>query len=231
MTLCSAAMDYCSCANKMSFISGRAFQIGFTHFFCVNFRFPAHRLILIASSKYFKGVLGPTFGEEAEKEIVFADIDALTLSAVLDFIYFGRIEITEENVDSFITAASSMELIGLAEKCGKFWAAKLATENCVRFFLNADKHHLRGLWSIAMKFICDNFEAISSDDIQQIDEKNFRELLNQDQINAAETVIFDRLIQWIDENKEAEERVDSNLLKSIRLAHIPSTVSSCVCCF
>lgn len=194
--------------------------------FFVNFRFPAHRLILIASSKYFKVFLGPKFPEGAANEIVVEDIDASTLKSILDFIYFGRIEITEGNVGNLIAAASSMELLVLGKRCGECWKTILSIENCVEVLLSADKYRLEDLWSNAVEFICEHFETVSIDDVMRIDKKNLQEVLKRDEIKAAETVVFDRLVQWMNKNVPKGEKVGSNLLKSIRLGHIPTAVSN-----
>lgn len=91
--------------------------------------------------------------------------------------------------------------------------------------MKADEYERKELWSKALEYICDRFEAVPIDDILKIDEKNFLEVLKNDQIMAAETVVFNRLTLWVEENKAIGEKVDSNLLKSIRLKHIPAEVS------
>lgn len=65
----------------------------------VDSRIPAHRIILMAASKYSEARLGPNFIEETKKEIPLDEIDESTLSNVLDFIYSGQIEITVDNVE------------------------------------------------------------------------------------------------------------------------------------
>lgn len=180
---------------------------------------------MTALSEYFETFLGPKFREGAEEEIVFEDINAKTLETILNFIYSGRIEITAENIREIDDAASSMELDTLSKRCAEFWAANFAVENCVDIFLNTDKTKKKDLWSKALNFICDRFEAVPIDHIQKIDEKNFQEILESDRITAAETVIFDRLARWIEKNKAEGENVHSKL-KSIRLQHIPTAVSS-----
>lgn len=147
------------------------------------------------------------------------------LEAILNFIYTGSIEIDAENIDDVVACASSMELIALEERCGEFWATELSIENCVDIFLKADKYNLKDLWSKALNFICVNFEAVSIDVIQQIDEKNFMTVLKHDRISADETVVFDRLVQWCRQNKADAVEIDPQLLEVIRLEHIPNEVS------
>lgn len=93
--------------------------------------------------------------------------------------------------------------------------------------MNADKYGLEASRKQAVAFICEKFEAVPNEDIQHIEEENFRELLAMDQITATETVIFDRLAQWLKHKKVEEADVVSDMLKLINLEHIPSAVSSC----
>lgn len=101
---------------------------------------------------------------------------------------------------------------------------ELTVGNCVEIFLNADKYQLNNLRVKALHFICDRFETVPIGDIQQINEKNFQEILKNDQIPAAETIIFDRLVQWMDRNRTGAVTVASDMLKLIRLDHIPIEV-------
>lgn len=176
---------------------------------------------MIASSKYFEALFGPNFREGSEKEIVLKEIDGPTLKTILEFIYTADIKISAENVFYILAAASSMELIALGKECSQFCADNLSIENCVEFFLNADKYHLPDLRLKALEFICDHFEDVPVDDFEQIDENNFKELLKHDQITAAETIIFDRLIEWMERRKT---ELVGDLLNVIRLKHIPIAV-------
>lgn len=99
------------------------------------------------------------------------------------------------------------------------------TGNCVGIFLNADKFQLNNLRSKALEFICDHFEAVPIECMQQIDTKNFQDVLKNDQITAAESIVFDRLFQWMDKNKTVAAEVTSSMLELIRLHHIPIAVS------
>lgn len=178
----------------------------------------------MASSKYFVALLGPNFREGAAKEIPLEAVDGLMLKTILDFIYSGQIGINGANVADIVAAASSMELIALEERCGEFWKTNMSVENCVEVFLNADKYRLTKLRSEALKFICDHFEDATTEDIEQMNEENIRELLEQDVISAPETIVFDRLAQWLVENNIKGGDIVSEMLKLIRLSHIPNKV-------
>lgn len=178
----------------------------------------------MASSRYFAALLGPNFRDCAEKKIVLDEIDGPMLKTILDFVYTGIVEINGNNVDSVVAAASKMELIALEERCGEFWGANLALANCVEVFLNADKYQFENLRVEALKFVCNHFEDISNDDFRQFDANNFHEVLGNDQIAAAETIVFDRLAQWLSQNGTGAKKRETELLQLIRLEHIPFAV-------
>lgn len=185
-----------------------------------------HRVILAASSNYFKALLGPNFREGSEKLVTLEAIDGPTLKRVIDFIYTGNVTITKENVHDIIAAASSMELLILEKLCAAFWESTLTIVNCIDVLLNADEFHLKELASKAEQFICEHFVFVPLCEMQKIDAKNFRNLLAVDVINSDESFIFARLKLWINENQsKSDEGTLTDLLKLIRLRHIPTTVS------
>lgn len=101
----------------------------------------------------------------------------------------------------------------------------LTTGNCVDTLLNANKYSLLKLALRVKHFICAHFESVSFDDIQKIDAINLGELLHNHEIQAAESIIFDRLMHWIIKNGAEQSEINSNLVRLIRLQYIPDTVS------
>lgn len=178
----------------------------------------------MASSPYFAALLGSNFREGAQKEILLEEIDGQMLETILDFVYTGIVEINSKNVGSVVEAASRMEFIQIEAKCSGFWGANLAIENCMEVFLYADKYYFKNLRAKALNFICNHFEDIPIEDFQQFDAKNFHELLENDQIAAAETIVFDRLAQWLSRNKSGAQKRETELLQLIRLERISFTV-------
>lgn len=191
-----------------------------------SIRFPAHRLVLRASSKYFDALLGPNFREGAEKNVVLGGIDGPTLKKIIDFIYTGRITIANSSVVDILDAASRMELVSLEARCTTFLENNLKIGNCVNALVNADKYQLKALLPKALDFIRENFEDVPADDIPKIDEEHFQALLKHDQLSGAESDIFDRLVLWITQNKKKKAKFESSFLRLIRLPLIPIEV----CC-
>lgn len=190
-----------------------------------RFRFAVHRNILVAASPYFQALLGPNYKEANEKEVVLSDIDGKTLKAIIGFCYTGHIEITAENIDDTMAAASSKELVYLEKMCSQFCCVNLNANNCLSVLLIAEKYHLNDLSQTSLRYICENFIDIPIKDMMEIDEKILETILKQNQINAAEIFIFECFMQWV-QHEDANRSVHVAALASlIRLEHIPGEVS------
>ena len=74
---------------------------------------PAHRLILSASSEFFKGV----FYNNKHNNIVLymSDIKSKEVNLILDYIYFGEVNILQDSLERFILIAQKLKLEGLGE--------------------------------------------------------------------------------------------------------------------
>ena len=72
--------------------------------------FRAHKVILAASSPYFKAMFATAFDEKDHSKIMIQDIIPNSFEMILEFIYTGRrMEITVDNVQSLLETASIRE--------------------------------------------------------------------------------------------------------------------------
>lgn len=183
------------------------------------FRFPIQRLLLNAASKYFVALLG------ANKEYILDDIDGETIEMTVDFCYTGNISLNEENVDKLLAIAASIQIDLLEEKCRQFLVDKLNVNNAVDTLTIADKYSFAKLRRRALKLICESFELVSSEKLQQINHRLLRELLQCDNLNAPEELIFNRLFEWFEASKTHRNEHMPELLKLIQLQRIAPQVS------
>lgn len=177
------------------------------------------------SSKYFEALLASNFKEANEKRILLKNVDGPTLKKIIRYIYIGQVDITGDNVESLLAAASSMELISLEEKCEQFLEERLDDENCLQNLIFADRYNLLKLKAIAFKSVCENFEKISTDDMLHLGAEIFVELIKSDGIRASETQIFNRVVKWVQKDEVVRAVFAPDLLKSIRLDCLPEQVS------
>lgn len=66
----------------------------------------AHRIILSSSSNYFFAMFGSDFNENKNKIVKFHSISYDILKVLINFIYTGKIEITQVNVQELLAGES-----------------------------------------------------------------------------------------------------------------------------
>lgn len=181
---------------------------------------------MVAASPYFQALLGPNYMEANEDEIWLSGIDGNTLEAVIGFCYTGRIDITIDNVGDIMAAASSKELIHLEKMCSQFWSEHLAINNCLRVLIAAEKYHLTDLWQTTLRYVCEKLADIPVVDLVKIDEKIMKAILEYDQTSAAEMLIFDRLVKWVEHDEPNRSIHFATLAGLIRLEHLPGEVNA-----
>lgn len=180
---------------------------------------------MAASSEYFHTIFA-MFSEERSDEIVIKDMLGSMLKLIIDFCYTGRITLTEENVDAILTVASDLEITVLEQQCEQFWEKNFNDDDLPLVFtlMRADRYDLKNIRQKSMELICEGFENVPVAELQQLDERIFREMLSSGEISANETLIFQRLTQWVNDNEIDRAKHASNLFKYIRLKRIPSKV-------
>ena len=80
--------------------------------FCSGKQVKAHKVILSACSSTFKAILKEA--PSPHPVIVLWDVDAKDLTAILDFMYNGQVDIRQEDLESFLAAAGRLQVQGLS---------------------------------------------------------------------------------------------------------------------
>lgn len=165
-------------------------------------------------------MFGSGFEDSKRSEFTLKEVDGGTIKAIVDFCYFGSIELSEENVDEFIAAASFYQFELLEQKCCQFRSAILKASNAVQTLSIADKFNLSDLRQQAFGLVCEMFDTIPSTDVQQIDYRFLEQILSSDNVQASEETIFKGLMDWYAYSKVDREKFMENLLKCIRVKHV-----------
>ena len=71
----------------------------------------AHKLVLSASSEYFKNILQET--DQSQPLLCLDGVSSVDLQNVLDYVYNGEVKIHQEDLDRFLNVAQRLKLEGL----------------------------------------------------------------------------------------------------------------------
>jgi hypothetical protein len=115
--------------------------------------FPCHKVILCASSSYFRAMFTCDLRESRLGKVYIENISPWTMKRLLDYMYTGKIEINLTNVIDLLNSALLFELGRLVDKCVAFVLENIDLNNCVELNLFASMHQLNELEQYTFQFI------------------------------------------------------------------------------
>ena len=119
--------------------------------------FPAHKIVLAASSPYFQAMFTSCFKEKDESKQEIHGISSETFRIILNYIYTGkRLDINEHNehnLESLLEAACFLQMNYLKVVCVKNLQVKMNIENFQEIRELAIKFDCRDLVKFATNFI------------------------------------------------------------------------------
>ena len=179
----------------------------------------AHRVVLSSLSPYFKAMFTGDMAESKQKEITLNGIDANTLASLINYAYTANINITEDNVQLLLPAASILQFEEIRQVCSNFMQQRLTSDNCIGVRTFAEIHGCSRLESAASVFSQSHFtEVCQKDEFFQFTADQLKEMLAKDQLNTkSEFEVFQAAMSWIEQEKEERKQHLSDLMSQIRL--------------
>ncbi|XP_055845251.1 kelch-like protein 4 isoform X2 [Episyrphus balteatus] len=183
-----------------------------------DFRLPAHRMILSASSGYFRTMFRSNLSDAKAPEITLEQWDGETLKSIVDFMYTPTIEIMNENVENVLRAADFFQVNSLVTSCCTFMMQQLDTCNCLRVVFFAEQHNYSELLEKALAFTHLNFEQVSKEQefLEMTDEQLARFLASDEIRVSSEKSLLLSVVDWIKHDADNRQSSVLSLLKLIR---------------
>ena len=182
----------------------------------------AHRNVLSAASPFFFKLLQSDMKENREGIVRFEEISSAVMEEVLEFIYTGSVEVTQENVEDLIAAANYLLIPGLKTISGRFLEEQMSESNCVSTFYFAEKYQCDELIANTTKFIHANFASVAEmDEFLDLEAKEVERWISRDEISvAAEADVFKVVLKWIEQNNSERKESFEKLFGHVRLASL-----------
>jgi len=184
--------------------------------------FKAHRNVLSAASPFFFKLLQSDMKENREGIVRFEEISGAVMEDVLEFIYTGSVEVTQENSKDLIAAANYLLIPGLKTVSGRFLERQMSKSNCISTFYFAEMYQCDELITITRKFILTNFASVAEmDEFLNLEAKEVERWISSDEIAVAvEADVFNIVLKWIEQSKSERKASFKQLFRHIRLAFV-----------
>lgn len=94
----------------------------------------AHKLVLAAGSAYFNAMFTSGLVEGQQDSVEIHSVSSKILSMLVDFIYTGKIDITQDNVQELFAAADMLELEEVVSGCTAYLEQQLHCSNALGIY-------------------------------------------------------------------------------------------------
>ncbi|ELT87777.1 hypothetical protein CAPTEDRAFT_86160, partial [Capitella teleta] len=125
-------------------------------------RLACHKVVLASSSDYFRRMFSCGLRESQSDEVGMKEIDAETGRLLVQYLYTGKIDITEENAHHLISASNMLLLSDLKAASEKFLCKHIQPSNCVSILNLSHFYELGELMKVSRQFIKNKWAEISN---------------------------------------------------------------------
>ena len=185
--------------------------------------FPAHRLVLSASSDYFFKMFTIDMQEKHNKKVVIKSVTSNAMSEILNSIYTNKISFSKQNISDILHGASLMQYPGIVVAAARYIEQNIDMQNCFWFRELALAHPFEILKETVIDFLLVHVEEAST--YSEFLEFTFDELTkifsSNDLFVESEKSVFEMLVKWLNNNVEDRKEDFAALFKHVRLQFVP----------
>lgn len=174
-----------------------------------------HKVILVSACPYFSH----RFNEIKTNLFHLKELDSTALKLLVDYIYTGKIIITEQNVQVLLPAANLLQLQFVKDACVEFLQTQLNPTNCLSIRAFADLHHCSELISSSEIYIKKHFQdVIKSNEFLSLCSEEVIKLISSNILNIpSEENVYECVINWVKYKIDDRYESLSELIEHVRL--------------
>jgi len=180
---------------------------------------PAHRSILAACSNYFLAMFTNDMKESNESSVEMKDVKADVISTLVDFVYTGKLEVDNENVECMLEHAALIQLPKAVDICCDFLENQLEPLNCIGIRKFAALHQCKEFLTKVDTFIKTNFlDIVNSEEFVTLTLAELKNLLCDQSLKVDdEEQVYHAVMKWIQHDVTERGPKLHTLLSQVKL--------------
>lgn len=185
-------------------------------------KFPAHRVVLAASSPYFKAMFHSRCLEAKQNNIQMKGIDVEMMGLLLEYAYSSSIVITRNNCQALLSAANLLQILPVKVAACRFLQEHMDVSNCLGIHCFAEQHACTELQNEAKDFVLANFTAVcQNEEFLTLPASKLIELTSSDNLEIEkEEMLFQAVHRWLQFDEVARNADFPLVLETIRLPQL-----------
>lgn len=183
-------------------------------------QFQAHKALLATQSDYFRIMFTADMRERDQDKIYLKGLTAKGFSHVIQFMYYGTIDLSMATVHEILQAAMYVQLTEVVKFCCSFLMAKICLDNCAEIMRLLDDFSVdvEGVREKLDTFLLENFVPLMArpDFLSYLSFEKLKSYLDNDRLSRfPEIELYEAVQAWLRHDRRRWRHTDT-IIQNIR---------------